>query len=252
MPDVHYLDRRLVAVYDSFSPPGPDTDFYARLAGRTPTSVLDIGCGTGRLALRLAADGHRVTGVDSAGPMLDVARAQDVDARVAWVEADARSLSLGEAFDLAVMTGHAFQVFLDDADVASVLERARAHLLPGGRLAFETRNPAAKEREQWTPERSRRTVTVAGLGEVTEEHRVLDVAGELVSFESSYQFATTGERLTSLSTLRFMDVPTLQTHLEGAGFAQATFHGDWDASPTSPYAPEIIVIAAFPPPSTAA
>src|SRR5690606_2390323 len=134
MLDAHYVDDRLVRTYDPLCPPGADTDFYERLAAPPPRSVLDLGCGTGRLALQLARAGHRVTGVDPAVRMLEVARQNDLDGRVEWLEGDARSFSLDSTFDLVVMTGHAFQVFHEDAEVASVREGDRRHLHPGSML----------------------------------------------------------------------------------------------------------------------
>jgi 2-polyprenyl-3-methyl-5-hydroxy-6-metoxy-1,4-benzoquinol methylase len=56
-----YTDARLAAVYDALNPPSEDTSFYVDLAGGSAKTVLDMGCGTGRLACSLAQLGHRVT-----------------------------------------------------------------------------------------------------------------------------------------------------------------------------------------------
>ncbi|WP_309140009.1 methyltransferase domain-containing protein [Micromonospora sp. 4G55] len=68
MRNAEFTDPRLVAVYDVECPWGPDDDFFLAEVGVDPARVLDLGCGTGRLALALAAAGHTVTGVDRPAP----------------------------------------------------------------------------------------------------------------------------------------------------------------------------------------
>ncbi len=152
MPCLAYSDPRLAAVYDTLNPGSEDLDFYLDLAGKTPATVLDMGSGTGRLACALAARGHRVTGAEPAAGMMSVARARPGGERVTWIESDAASLSVETRFDLAIMTGHVFQVFFENGEVRAALGALHRHLAPGGRLAFETRNPAVRDCDSWTPE----------------------------------------------------------------------------------------------------
>src|SRR5215831_12527166 len=92
--DLHYVDPRLVELYDHDNPRGADTDFYLRLAATLDAhQVLDLGCGTGLLTLELAAvDGRFVMGVDPAPAMLAVARRKPGAERVTWIEGDASAL----------------------------------------------------------------------------------------------------------------------------------------------------------------
>lgn len=242
MPCASYADPRLAAVYDPLNPPGPDTAFYLALAGERPKSVLDVGCGTGRLACELAARGHRVTGADPAAAMLDIARARPGGAQVAWVEAGAAALSLTARFDLIVMTGHVFQVLLDDSAVRAALANLRRHLALGGRLAFETRNPAVREWETWTPAETREEIAVPGLGTVEVHYDIGPVDGELVTYETHFRFAA-GDVAVAPSVLRFMPRERLAGFLAEAGFADVVWYGDWDRSPPSDASPEIIVVA---------
>ena len=92
-------------------------------------SVLDAGCGTGRVAIELARRGYDVVGVDSDPSMLAVARQHDL----AWVEADLATLDLGRTFDLVVCAGNVM-VFLAPGTEAEVVRRLAAHLAPGGLL----------------------------------------------------------------------------------------------------------------------
>ncbi len=103
----------------------------AFVASLEPSSVLDAGCGTGRVAAELARRGVGVVGVDLDETMLEVARRKAPG--ISWVQADLSTLSLGRRFDLVVMAGNVL-LFVAPGTEAQVVERACAHLLPGGRL----------------------------------------------------------------------------------------------------------------------
>jgi SAM-dependent methyltransferase len=96
--------------------------------GRT---VLDAGCGTGRVARELARRGLEVVGVDSDPSMLAVARTEAPELR--WLEADLTTLALEERFDVVVAAGNVL-VFLAPGTEAAVVRRMAAHLRPGGLL----------------------------------------------------------------------------------------------------------------------
>src|SRR5262245_34286583 len=139
--DLHYVDPRLVELYDIENTRGADTDFYVGLAADLDArTILDLGCGTGLLTRELAVDGRQVIGVDPSPAMLAYARRQPGADRVRWVEGDASAVGTPAA-DLATMTGNVAQVFLDDAEWAATLRAIHTALRPGGRLAFESRNP---------------------------------------------------------------------------------------------------------------
>ena len=242
MPCASYTDPRLAAVYDPLNPSADDIVFYLDLAGKTPKTVLDMGCGTGRLACDLAARGHRVTGADPAAAMLDIARNRPGGDKVTWIETRAADLAVDTRFDLVIMTGHVFQVFLDDQDVRATLRNLYLHLAPGGRVAFETRNPAVREWTEWTPEQTRERVNVAGVGAVEVHYDVRPAAGPFVTFETHFRFAD-DDIVIAPTTLRFMNRDELAMFLADAGFTDATWYGDWDRSAVSPTSPEIIVIA---------
>ena len=235
-----YADLRLTALYDAINPPGPDHAFYLSLGDPPPKRVLDIGSGTGLLAGAFAAHGHRVTGAEPSEAMLAIARRRPEAVR--WIQSGAAELSLEEPFDLIYMTGHVFQVFLTDEEIAAVLANLRRHLAPGGRLAFETRNPAARSWEEWRPDSSAERIQVPDLGEIEVHWDIRSVDWPLVTYETHVRLPD-GERIVEPDTLRFLEADQLSHLLQQAGFGEALWYGDWDASPLTPESPEIIVVA---------
>jgi hypothetical protein len=129
--------------------------------------------------------------------MLDVARRNTRDERVAWVEADARSVRLGRRFDLVIMTGHAFQAFLTEGDRAALFATAVAHLNPAGRFAFDSRNPAAREWLEWTPARSGRVVDTAAYGAVEIWNEAAMNPDGILDVVEHYRILADGSRLRS-------------------------------------------------------
>ena len=101
------------------------------MAALGPASVLDAGCGTGRVALELARRGIEVVGVDVDASMLATARR--LGPALAWVEADLAALDLGRRFDIVVMAGNVL-LFTRRGTEAAVVARCAAHLAPGGAL----------------------------------------------------------------------------------------------------------------------
>jgi SAM-dependent methyltransferase len=94
-----------------------------------PARVLDAGCGTGRVAVRLDELGYDVVGVDVDRTMLDVARAEAP--RLDWREADLSTFDLGETFDVVLVAGNTIPL-LEPGTLADACRRLGAHRTPGG------------------------------------------------------------------------------------------------------------------------
>ena len=232
----------MARLYDAFNHHGEDGDFYENFT-KTPCRVLDIGCGTGSVTLRLAKRGHTVTGVDPADGMLQVARMKDRESKVEWVQAPAAEFTLPYRFDLAIMTGHVFQVFLDDAETLAALSNIHRHMVRGGRLILESRNPQDKAWQGWTREKTREQRVIDGIGPVDVYYQIKDVEGEHVTFDAIFTIEATGETLVSESRLRFAPVETIRGLLSAAGFGEVELLGWWDGTVYSATSPEIIAIA---------
>jgi SAM-dependent methyltransferase len=115
---------------------------FARFAPVRPTTVLDLGCGTGAHALLLAARGYRVTGVDPSEAMLAVARRKVEAAGCALrlYRAAAEELSLGETFGAVVSLFNVINYLATPDALRAGLARVRRHLSPGGLFLFDFRH----------------------------------------------------------------------------------------------------------------
>jgi SAM-dependent methyltransferase len=236
-----YHDPALVRFYDLENGWGDDLD-HCRAMAAGAGSLLDLGCGTGVFAASLGGP-CEVVGVDPARAMLAVARNRPGGDRVTWVEADARSLRLERRFDLVVLTGHAFQVFLSDADQRAVLATIAAHLRPRGRFIFDTRNPLLEEWRAWTPEASRRRFEDPDLGTIEAWNDVAhDSQTGIVTYETHYLALAGGGRWSASSHIRFTPRETLERRLDAAGLVADHWLGDWRGASWAASAPEIIAV----------
>ena len=235
-----YRDAALAAFYDLDNGWTAADDFSLAMAADAG-SALDLGCGTGLLAAALA-DGRAVTGVDPATAMLDIARGRPGGDRVEWLEADARTVRLGRVFDLVLLAGHAFQVFLTRADRRAVLDTIAAHLAPGGRFVFDSRNPAVEEWREWTPERARREVQHPVHGRVEAWNDVVfDPGTGIAAYETHYRLPD-GTHLSAVSRIAFPDRDELAKLIDEAGLEVDRWHGDWQGGDWRPDTPEIIPV----------
>jgi SAM-dependent methyltransferase len=123
-------DRR----FDALAATGMDVHGEADLVDSYgPGSVLDAGCGTGRVAIELSRRGHRVVGSDVDEAMLEAARAKAPD--LDWVRGDLAdpALDFGQAFDVVVMAGNVL-IFVPSGSEEQVIANAARWLRPGGLL----------------------------------------------------------------------------------------------------------------------
>lgn len=243
MIEQQFTEDRLAALYDRFYPPTQRDDFAFYLRLMLPArAVLDVGCGTGAL-LHLAREaGHagRLVGLDPGAGMLNQARRQ-TDAE--WVHGDLASARWDRAFDLVVMTGHAFQEFVEDDEIRVALAAIRSALVDGGRFAFETRNPLDRAWERWPTQYSGEVADAAGTP-VRCAYRVeLPVVGGVVRSVSTFTSPGWDHPEVSRGTLRFLDPDVLAAFLATAGLAIEEQFGDWAGDPLTATSPEIITIA---------
>jgi SAM-dependent methyltransferase len=197
----------IAALYDPWSVSvTEDVGFYLEEARRSGGPVVELGVGTGRIAIPIAADGIRVIGVDSSQGMLDICRGH---AELAGVELDLRLGDLrdppvDERVPLVICPFRAFLHLQSDRERRGALRAARALLVPGGRLVFDVfapgsddvaathdrwieREPGIWEHALWDTEARTLTLSVRGeSGETTmrlawlepaDWHRLLTAVG---------------------------------------------------------------------------
>jgi SAM-dependent methyltransferase len=128
-------------------------------------SIIDLSCGTGNLACRLAVLGKAVVGIDPAAASLDVAKQKQYADQVRWVHGSAPALT-GLLADLIVMIGNVAQVFVTDDDWETTLRACQRALYPSGRLVFEVRDPAQEAWQGWTKSQTDQAIDAPGIDTV--------------------------------------------------------------------------------------
>jgi 2-polyprenyl-3-methyl-5-hydroxy-6-metoxy-1,4-benzoquinol methylase len=120
------------ARFDALAESGADVHGEAALVrSLAPHTVLDAGCGTGRVAIELAGHGIDVLGVDVDESMIDEARRRGPG--LEWHRADLATLALGRRFDVVLLAGNV-PLFCPAASRDALVRGCAAHLQPGGTL----------------------------------------------------------------------------------------------------------------------
>jgi SAM-dependent methyltransferase len=231
-----------------------DLEAYHTLARRFGGPVLDVGCGTGRVAFDLAAEGYAITGVDTSAPMLERARQragrEAVDAaRIRWLEVDITALALEERFGFAVFAYNGFMHITEQPAQQAALSHIAAHLKPGGGLALDLPNPVEMFRVEDTPGLVlERIFDDPETGEQVMQQSLasVDRAEQIMSVTWIYDhIAADGivRRRIAPVRLRYTMAAELRLLLEQAGFARIALYGDYDFSQYSEDSPRLLAVA---------
>ncbi len=145
-PAFYVRDSLHTEIYDAFAAEvtGNDLDFWRSCAAEYGGPVLDLGCGTGRVAWVLADAGFEVVGLDRSEPMLRRAEAKAEDhpgTSVTFHLGDMSDFDLGREFGLVVVPGRSFQILPTVADQEAALACIRRHLVAGGHLVIDLFDP---------------------------------------------------------------------------------------------------------------
>jgi SAM-dependent methyltransferase len=141
-------DELKTSIYDGyFNGVEGDVSYYVSEAVASGGTVLELGCGTGRITLPIAEAGLRVVGLDASLAMLGRARSKlthltdEIRSRVQLVEGDMRDFNLHRRFKLIIIPYRAFMHLLTPQDQVSALMTILDHLTPSGRLTFNIYDP---------------------------------------------------------------------------------------------------------------
>ena len=249
-----------VRAYDAFyaggAPPiAGDIAFYDRLAQATGGPVLELGCGTGRIALALAQAGLSLTGVDVSAGMLALARRKSERLAAAasrcltFVQGNMAPLDLRRRFGMAFIAFRSFQHLLTVDEQRATLTGVRRHLRPDGRLALHLFDP----RFDLLADENPPAIRQSGIDPATQ-HRY---AGEILRTERDYlnqirrdlwRYAETDlngallEEATREMALRWTYRWELRYLLELCGFVVEAEYSDFHGAPPA-YGKELVVVA---------
>jgi SAM-dependent methyltransferase len=218
-----------------------DVPFWRTLAAKADGLVLELGCGTGRIALPLGRAGAHVVGIDRSEPMLARARQRvrraKLQPRIQLVRGDIRHLPFRRPFPIVIAPYGILQSLLRERDLAATLRAVHAVLEPGGTFGMEL----VADLPSWREYRKRVSLTgwrrAAGGSHVTLVETVRqDAARKLTIFDQEFTERRGRARRTHQFSLAFrtLTVPQMARRLEKAGFAVSAVLGDyrgraWDA-----------------------
>lgn len=132
VPVSHFDGKAYQARFDSLAAQGVDVHGEASLVrSLDPGTVLDAGCGTGRVAIELARHGIEVVGVDIDASMITEARRRAPG--LVWIQADLATLALGRHFDVVVVAGNV-PLFCPAAERRALVEACATHVASGGSM----------------------------------------------------------------------------------------------------------------------
>jgi ubiquinone/menaquinone biosynthesis C-methylase UbiE len=229
-----------------------DIAFYREMTQRAGDPLLDVMCGTGRVLLPLAADGHTLTGIDSSQPMLDIARerleADGLQAQATLLHGDIRSIDLpDEHFTLAFVAVNSFMHLERVKDQLAALNTIRHALVRGGVVILDLFNPNPAHLDN---EDNRllleRNIALEGRRLMTFVASQSDLATQTSAM--TYLFDELDEhghltRHTTSFTLRWFYRYELEHLLARAGFRVVSLYGSYDLEEYTSASERLIVLA---------
>lgn len=221
-----------------------DVAFYRRVC-RGAEDVLELGCGTGRIAAALRADGLHVTGIDIDATRVAIASSKGVDAHVA----DLREFSLGRQFARIIAPYNTLYCLLDESAVLACLRRVRAHLAPSGLLVFD--GYAADAQHFGASEEEAQAETVQFVGSVEWNGATYDVLErgrwdrDRQQVRAVYEHIPrgTGPRIETYLPQRYLLRDQIDRLLNDADLVPLWIHGDFDGAPSGPEAEHFVICA---------
>ncbi|MGW3651217.1 class I SAM-dependent methyltransferase [Streptomyces sp. NPDC000878] len=242
MSDIQDLGygRQFADFYNQIFPPGDDTAKW--LAGLHPGNgapTLELGVGTGRIALPLAEQAGEVVGVDSSPQMLEVLRgALAREPRpVTAVHGDIRSYRSERKHGLVYCVCGTLSMLLDPAEQQRVLENCALALAPGGAVVIETHNPAFVEAMH--EGRLRDTFFVpCGEDVGLQSYSAIDPAQQI--WHLSHIWHQGGSTRLASETSRLTTPTEIDTYAERAGLRLEARYGDWQGSAFTGTEPMVI------------
>ena len=230
-----------------------DITLYESFARRGDLPSLELGVGTGRVAIALARARLPVWGIDNSEAMLRVAREKAGPApaeRLHLAHADMRNVNLGREFDLVYCALGGFLHLESQEDQIATLVRAREHLAGGGLLVLDLPNAMTIDWEsgphplvlEWTRSHPQRDTTISKL--VSVEVAAAEQTQRLTYWFDEVTVEGTVRRASATVALRHVFPAEARLLLEGAGLRLTSLYGSYDLAPFDDDSARMIVVAA--------
>lgn len=224
-----------------------DLPFWIAQARKYGDPILELACGTGRVALPLAREGFRVTGIDISHSMLAQARrkASQESVPVEWVKADIRAFELGKQFSLVIFPFNAICHLLGLEDLEACLACVRRHLTHGGKFILDVFNPRLdillRDPERRYPHSEYPDPDGRGAIVVAESN-VYDRSSQINHIKLFYRLPGREEEMVEELVMRICYPQELDALLKYNGFAIEAKLGDYDARPFDSEAPKQLIV----------
>ncbi len=213
-----------------------DLSFWSRQARKYGDPVLELACGTGRVANTLALEGFRMTGIDNSETMLSEARrksaSQGID--LEWVQADVRHFELGTTFPLIIFPFRSIAALLTAKDLEACLSCVKKHLEPDGRFIIDAFNPDLDVLRHSSEERYpfAEYPDPEGNGTIVVTHsNVYDAASQINRIKLFFKLPSQTEEVIEELNLRMYFPQELDALLEYNGFVIEDKFGDYEETP---------------------
>ncbi len=226
-----YLDgRHYDLAYSNFT---EDIDFWVGQARRYGGPILELACGTGRIAIPLAREGFEVTGIDLAESMLEQAErnSEEEGLDAEWAKADMRHFSLGKTFPLVICPSQSISRMLTIEDLEECLSRVKEHLTPGGLFIMELYNPSMEILNRGEGERSPFLEYAHPDGDETvrvDFSSIYDRATQVQHLTLHYSLPGVEEQPTEQISIRMYFPLELEALLKYNGFEVRAKYGDFE------------------------
>jgi len=217
-----------------------DLHYIQRYLGMKKDPIIELACGTGRLAIPLAAQGIPVLGVDLHEGMMQHAmeKAHKQGVQVQFLVQDCTQLQLPITTKFIYMTGNSFQHFLTNESQNALLQSVKKHLQPGGEFLFDTRNAILNELSV-IDEYEEQTITSNGEKRLTFHHEEYNPVTQILTCRAVHQ---QGQKSFEDSILLRYTYPMEMTRLlQQNGFELLHLYGSWQKNDFHAQSPSMIV-----------
>ena len=231
-----------------------DLHLYSMYAGIFGDPILDVGCGTGRVMLHLAQEGHTCVGVDTSAQMLaraeqKVAGLPEIASRSRFVLGDIETYESQEPFGLILLPYHTFMHFQNQDTQLNVLKQLASNLAPNGAMIFDLPNAgeAFATQDEYTISLER-TFTDPESGNVVMQQSVSNIDRVKQLLHIQWIYDEIGEdnvvrRTIAPLTLRYVFYAEMKLLLAATGLKIVDVYGDYEQGPFGDGCERMIIVA---------